>query len=141
MAHSFALRKNLFRNWRQQNRKRRMIWLEIRESKYLLRKGLQENGVFARRAFSKNSTIGIFRGERMTEKQADLRLDTKWQIKLASGDVVVDMVASDCKLKFVNRADRRRDQNCMIKTVGRQAVLVALKSIAAGDELLAWYEV
>ena len=97
--------------------------------------------MFARRAFSKNSTIGIFRGERMTEKQADLRLDTKWQIKLASGDVVVDMIASDCKLKSVNRADRRRDQNCMIKTVGRQAVLVALKNIAAGDELLAWYEV
>ena len=118
-----------------------MIWLEIRESRYLLIKGLQENGLYARRAFPKNSTIGVFRGERMTEKQADLRLDTKWQIKLASRDVVVDMVASDCKLKFVNRADRRRDQNCMIKTVGKQAVLVALKNVAAGDELLAWYEV
>ena len=118
-----------------------MLWVEIGESKYLQKKGLQENGLFARRTFPKNSTIGVFRGERMTEKQADLRLDTKWQIKLASRDVVVDLVASDCKLKFVNRADRRRDQNCMIKTVGRQAVLVALKNIAAGDELLAWYEV
>ena len=102
MIYTFAVRKNFSGIWTEQHRKKRMIWLEIRESKYLLRKGLQENGLFARRAFQKNSTIGVFRGERMTEKQADLRLDTKWQIKLASGDVVVDMIASDCKLKFVN---------------------------------------
>ena len=118
-----------------------MVWLEVRESLYLHKKGLRERGLFARRVFPKRCTIGVFRGERMTEKQADLRLETKWQIKLASGDVVVDMVASDCKLKFVNRADRRRDQNSIIKTVGKQAVLVALKDIAVGDELLAWYEV
>lgn len=117
-----------------------MKWTDIRPSAYLRKKKLDEVGLYALRRFRRGATIGVFYGDRISLAEADHRKITKWQIHIENTNDVLDLIDSDCKLKFVNSADSLSYQNCMLENRNDKIILVALTDICSGEELLAWYD-
>ena len=116
-----------------------MKWTDVRSSTYLRRKNIDELGLYASRAFKRGTTIGVFYGERISLAEAEDRNIAMWQIHDEKTNDVLDLIDSDCKLKFVNCADSFSDQNCILESRKKNIILVALRNICSGEELLAWY--
>ncbi len=108
------------------------------------------NGLFTAIPIFKNEIISIFKGEILTQKEAQSRIDNLqdgYFINMLNGKIM-DSRLIDCFAKYANDADGNRHpanqflfkNNAIITLSDKQEIcIVATKKIKAGDEIFCSY--
>jgi hypothetical protein len=99
-------------------------------------------GLFAAQDLQKDQIIGQYEGEVLDVKTADQRAEQNYQIFVeAAGKpgFVIDARNSGNYTRFINHACFSDEQNVMFASDGVKVMIIALKPIRAGSELMIHY--
>ncbi|MBA3656638.1 MAG: SET domain-containing protein-lysine N-methyltransferase [Gemmatimonadaceae bacterium] len=111
---------------------------------YKVRKsGIQGRGVFAARKLRKGQRVIEYAGERISNKEADLRYDDEKMKRhhtflfTVDGKTVIDGAVGGNDAKLINHSC---DPNCEAVIEKKRIFIYALKTIHPGDELVYDYQ-